>query len=195
MTDFPAGQSADEHTIHFLQSVRWPLCPRPGHFPMPARGKQGCYELELDGGSGGSVLFKAEIYRQRWYSLECSFGVLTTVKCIIKFIWGICVSCVWAEMPDRLCFELRCVLCQPVKKMGIQPTKYPLGILLFFPCSCTLCVQTEVWMWGSTWERAGVPGHWAFNSKIFQRLSTSSLMTSADRAWILAFPHCRHQKP
>lgn len=43
-------------------------------------------------------------------------------------------------MPDRLCFELRCVLCQPVKKMGIQPTKYPLGILLFFVNAAALCV-------------------------------------------------------
>lgn len=46
------------------------------------------------------------------------------------------------------------------EKMGIQPTKYPLGILLFFVNAAALCVYKLRFECGvSTWERAGVPGH------------------------------------
>lgn len=34
-----------------------------------------------------------------------------------------------------------------------------------------VCVQTRSSLWGSTWMREGVPGHWAFNRKTFHRLS------------------------
>lgn len=37
-------------------------------------------------------------------------------------------------------------------------------------CVC-LCIQARSLLWGSTWEREGVPRHWAFHRKIFHRLS------------------------
>lgn len=115
------------------------------------------------------------------------------------------MPCVCAKMPDALYLELKSVFVSAyaMKRMAVQPTEHIFGddfVHAAAVCVCVrvcvcVCLRTESWLWGSTWERAGVPGHQAFNSKTFQRLSITNLMTSADRAWILAFSHRRHQQP
>lgn len=60
--------------------------------------------------------------------------------------------------------------------MGVEPAESIVSTdfvhaaaVCVFVCVCVY----EPWLWGSTWERAGVPGHQAFNSKTFQGLSVT----------------------
>lgn len=174
MTDIHAGQSADERTIRFLQSAMRPLCRRPGHHLMPAHGKRSSNRLDWDEGLGvwlgqSRDAVKTGAWRWgRWYmlrSLLLGFGVLTTVKCVIDFIWGIRVPCVCAKMPDVLCFRLRCVLCQLAQwKERVCSPQNTSSVCNFFACSCTSCTRIRVYVCagcggphmgegGSSWAR------------------------------------------
>lgn len=102
----------------------------------------------------------------------------------------VCHVC--SQMPNVLCFDLRFVLsftrlCSVLSSSWVYILNIQKNV-----CLC-VCVYKLGLSWGG--PRGRGREFLGSNSKTFQRLSVTNLMTSADRVWILAFPHHRHQQP
>lgn len=107
----------------------------------------------------------------------------------------VCHVC--AKMPDVLCFELRFVL-SFTRVCTVLSSSWAHILNTQKVCVCT-CAGVYACVYKLSLSCGGPRGRGRefldSNSKTFQRLSVTDLMTSADRVWILAFPHRRHQQP
>lgn len=103
MMDFRAGQSADGHIIHFLLSDRWPLW-----FFVTGSWETLTPDRSTVQSSGST---KMTVWGLEWLVAIMGLRVLTTVKCVIEFIWCIHVPSVhrntWCVMLCvEMCFEV-----------------------------------------------------------------------------------------
>lgn len=104
----------------------------------------------------------------------------------------VCHVC--AKMPDVLCFELRFVL-SFTRVCSVLSSSWAFILNTQKVCVC-VCLCVCVYKLSRCGGRHGRGREFLdSNSKTFQGLSVTNLMTSADRVWILAFPHRRHQEP
>lgn len=163
----------------------------------PAHGKQQGLKKSVSWFSVGTGVWGFSMARSLWV------WACWQLQNVLLSSYEAYVCHVCAKMPDVLCFELRFVLSfTRVCSVLSSSWAFILNTQKVCVCMCA-CVCLRVCVYVCVYKLSlscgGPHGRGRefldSNSKTFQRLSVTNLMTSADRVWILAFLHRRHQEP
>lgn len=150
----------------------------------PAHGKQHGLKKSVSWFSVGAGVWGFSMARSLWVWARWQ------LQNVLLSSYEAYVCHVCAKMPDVLCFELRFVLLF-TRVCSVLSSSWA-----FILNTQKVCVCVCVYKLSRCGGRHGRGREFLdSNSKTFQRLSVTNLMTSAGRVWILAFPHRRHQEP